>query len=345
MYIAGLWVVRNVHASRKAAVIAIAAAIQLIPLAGPVLLSRDVYLYWDFGRIGAIHGGNPYSDTPRRFAGDPAFPRIGRDWYDLTLPYGPAFAAVSEGEAAIVGDSPSTAAWVYRLLAALGVLGLAALLLVRGPFAAALVGWNPLLAIHFAGGGHNDALMMLLLIGGLLLAERGRTQLVGAGWVLAAAVKWIPLVFLPLDLLARWRRGARLPIRGLVASAVVVGGIAFLQFGTTGASAGASISRQINTLSSISLPYRLTQLGLAQRPATLLCGGAFVVAYLVFARGAWRGRARLGLAASFLVVAAPWLQPWYVLWPLSLAAFDDDRTACWIGVALSAYLLRDALPL
>ena len=38
--------------------------VQLLPLAGPVLLSTDVYTYWDYARISTEHGGNPYTDVP-----------------------------------------------------------------------------------------------------------------------------------------------------------------------------------------------------------------------------------------------------------------------------------------
>ena len=39
-------------------------------------------------------------------------------------------------------------------------------------FAVAFVGWNPLLAIDFAGGGHNDVWMMVLVLGAPALAAR-----------------------------------------------------------------------------------------------------------------------------------------------------------------------------
>ena len=66
-------------------------------------------------------------------------------------------------------------------------------------FALAFVGWNPLLAIHFAGGGHNDAWMAALVLGALAFAAAGGDGLAAAvSWALAFLVKWIPLVFLPL---------------------------------------------------------------------------------------------------------------------------------------------------
>jgi hypothetical protein len=73
--------------------------------------------------------------------------------------------------------------------------------------------------------------------------------------------------------------------------------------------------------------------------------GAFAVAYLWLLREAWRGRARLALTAGLLLVCTAWLVPWYAVWAVPLAAVEEDRTARVLALALSAYLLRDAVPI
>jgi hypothetical protein len=60
---------------------------------------------------------------------------------------------------------------------------------------------------------------------------------------------------------------------------------------------------------------------------------------------AWRGRARLALATGLLLVATPWLLPWYAVWTVPLAAVEDDRPARLLALALCAYLLRPYVPL
>ena len=50
----------------------IALAVQLLPLGGPLLLSRDVYSYWAYGRMVWTHDANPYTSVPDRFPQDPA---------------------------------------------------------------------------------------------------------------------------------------------------------------------------------------------------------------------------------------------------------------------------------
>ena len=97
--------------------------------------------------------------------------------------------------------------------------------------------------------------------------------------------------------------------------------------------------------SKFSLPDRLEQLGLPHDVALGLCIAGFVVGYGWLALEAHRGRARLGLAAGFLLVATPYLAAWYVVWALPLAAAEDDPPALWLAVGLSAYLLRQAVPL
>jgi hypothetical protein len=79
--------------------------------------------------------------------------------------------------------------------------------------------------------------------------------------------------------------------------------------------------------------------------AAALFAVAFAAAYAWLLREASRGRARLGLTAGLLLVSTPWLVPWYAVWAVPLAAAEEDAAAHWLALALSAYLLRDAVPL
>lgn len=326
----------------------VAAAIQLAPLAAPVLLSTDVYSYWDYGRLAAVHDANPYEDTPDGFTDDPAFKRMGAQWRNTTSVYGPAFTLASEGHAKAVGDSAPAAAWAYKALAALAMLAitwLAARVATRPAFAAAFVGWNPLLAVHFAGGGHNDAWMMALVFAALALAAAGRRQLAGAAWALAIAVKWVALIFLPLRALEARREGRRVGHAGFAAAATVLVGLATWRYGLSWLDAFGPVGRNLREGSRYSIPGRLESVGIPHGAAVGVLVGLFGLAYLWLLREAWRGRARLGLAAGLLLVAAPWLVPWYVVWTVPFAAVEEDGTAQVLALALTAYLLRDAVPL
>ncbi|MEO8289430.1 MAG: hypothetical protein ABI649_00350 [Gaiellaceae bacterium] len=326
----------------------VAAAIQLVPLAGPLLLSTDAYTYWDYGRLGAEHGANPYVDEPAEFPADPAYERMGRDWRTTTTVYGPVFTLASEGHAVAVGDSPAAAAWTYKALGALAMLALTALaaFVARDrAFAAAFVGWNPLLAVHFAGGAHNDAWMMAFVLGALALGASGRRQWAGASWVVAIAIKWVAIVFLPLRALEARAQGRRVGHLGFASAALAIAAVASWRYGLGWLDAFGPVARNLREGAHYSLPARLSGVGVPREAAVALLAALFGIAYLWLLREAWRGRARLGLCAGLLLVATPWLVAWYAVWAVPLAAVEEDRVGRALALGLSAYLLRNAVPL
>jgi hypothetical protein len=343
----GLWLARSGR-SLLLPVAVLAAAIQLAPLAGPLLLSTDAYTYWDYGRLGAVHGANPYVDEPAAFPDDPAYERMGRDWRHTTSVYGPVFTLASEGHAATVGDSAAAAAWTYKVLGALAMLALTALaaFVARDrAFAAAFVGWNPLLAVQFAGGGHNDAWMMAFVLGALALGASGRRQWAGTSWVAAIAIKWVAVVFLPLRALEARAQGRKVGHFGFAAAAVFVAALASWRYGLGWLDAFGPVARNLREGAHYSFPDRLGSIGLPRDAAVVLLAVLFGVAYLWLLREAWRGRARLGLCAGLLLLAAPWLVAWYAVWAVPLAAVEEDRLARALALGLSAYLLRNTVPL
>jgi hypothetical protein len=246
------------------------------------------------------------------------------------------------------GSSAESAAWIFKTMAALAVLAcvlLAARLASDQPYAAALVGWNPLFAIHFAGGGHNDALMIALTLGALALAGARRRSLAALTWVVAVLVKWIPLLFFALRAVEARATGRRVDHRGFAVASLVLVGLATWRYGFDWLRAFGPLARNAEGQTSFALPHRVEQLGLPH-------GAALVLAALVLAGGlAWlvrealRGRARLGLSACLVLATTPWLAPWYTIWALPLAAAEDDRRAQLISLGFCAYLLPQTIPL
>jgi Glycosyltransferase family 87 len=333
---------------RLRAVVALAVAIQLVPLAAPLLLSTDAWAYWAYGRIAASLGGNPYRDEPQDYRGDAAFEHLGTDWRETTSVYGPAFTLASEPLALAAGESAYAAAWLYKALAAAALLActlLAARLARRRSLAAALVGWNPLLALHFAGGGHNDAWMMALVLAALALAAAGRPRLAGAAWALGVLVKWIPLLLLPLRALEARATGRRVDHLGFALVVACVAALATWRYGRHWLFAVVPLARNAERETSFALPHRLQDLGLPSWLAIGLLAVAFLAAYGWLLREAARGRARLGLAAGLLLVAIPYLTPWYVVWALPLAAAEDDDAGQLLALGLGAYLLPQTIPI
>ena len=244
---------------------------------------------------------------------------MGSAWLGTTSVYGPAFTAASEPLAVVAGDSDAVAAWSYKALAAAAALAAALLagrLARRRAFAIALVGWNPILAVHLRGRRPQRCLGRRPDPGGAgARRRRGEPQSGGALWILAIAVKWVPALFLALRSLesratgrrarrprARRRRGGdrdrrhralrrRLAARDLPAR------------------------RQRGARDELRDPAPARAARAARRPrARRLRSRRSSVGLAVLARDAARGRARLGLAACLVLVTTPYLAVWYLAW-------------------------------
>lgn len=331
---------------RLRAAIALAVVVQAIPLGAPLLLSTDAWTYWGYGWIAAKGDGNPYRDAPSARPDSPAFPHLGAAWRDTTTVYGPAFTGASEGVAFIAGGSSDRAAWSFKVLAACAAVAaaiLAARLSRRPTLAVVAVGWSPLLAVHAAGGGHNDTWVGALVLAALAVGGTGRTRAEGGIWALAVAVKWIPLVLFPLRALAT--RGGALLV-SFAASAVAIALLATARYGTAWLDAVTPLARNAATRTSYAVPSRLEQLGLPSSLAVGLAIAAFSVGYLALLRLAARGRARYGLTACLALVTTPYLAVWYLGWAVPLAAVDDDDLYPLAAVTvIGAYLLPQTIPL
>ena len=345
-YLLALVAIRNAPASVRAAIV-VAAAIQFVPVAAPLLLSTDAWSYWSYGWIGSSGGGNPYSDAPEQFRENPALPWMGSAWLDTTTVYGPAFTITSEPLAVAAGNSEDVTAWGYKTLAALAAFAsalLAGRLARRTVFAIAFVGWNPVLAIHAAGGGHNDAWVGALILAALALSASRRLQAAGVTWVLAISIKWVPILFLALLAVEARASGRRTGHRGLGLAAVVVAAAATALYGASWPLAIFPLVGNAALETSYAVPHRLEQLGLPENVALGLAAAAFVGGFAWLVREAGRGRARLGLAACLVLVTTPYLAVWYLAWAVPLAAADEDTPALAACLLLCLYLAPQTIP-
>src|SRR5213078_5383774 len=107
---------------------------------------------------------------------------------------------------------------------------------------------------------------------------------------------------------------------GFAVAAVVLVAAASAQFGWHWLGAFGPLARNANRETHFGLPHRLKELGVPHDVALGLFAGALALGYLWLARQAWRGRARLGLAAGLLLCASPYLVPWYAVWAIPVAA-------------------------
>jgi alpha-1,6-mannosyltransferase len=180
-------------------------AMRAITLAGPPLLSSDIFRYvWD-GRV-QLAGINPYRYIPmdpalQSLRDDAVYPHINRADYARTV-YPPAAQLVFAVAAAVTPGiygmklmmllfDALTIAVLWRLLRIAG----------RNPAELLIYAWLPLPVWEFVGNAHIDAVAAGLLALALLVSVRGRV--VWSGILLAAATltKFLPAVVLP----ALWR--------------------------------------------------------------------------------------------------------------------------------------------
>jgi alpha-1,6-mannosyltransferase len=171
--------------------------------------------------------------------------------------------------------------------------------------------WNPLLAIEVAGSGHIDIVGALLLVVSVAaLARRWRaTAAVALG--LAIAVKFLPIVLLPLY----WMR---VRVRD-AALAAAVAGVLYVPFIYHGRIQTGSLGTYVQSFRFNGPVF--AELALVMRPQ-LLAGLAVLVGLVTATWLSRRSAARRWspsvfawpMAASLL--CAPAVFPWYLLWLL-----------------------------
>jgi hypothetical protein len=312
----------------------------------PPLLSSDVFGYIDIGRLGAVHGIDPYSATDTPLPDDEVY--LYRRWgTDLPSPYGPLFVLFMYPLGAL-----GVPAALWSLKAILGAASLAIVALVwrcaervgRDPHRAVLfVGLNPVLLLWGVGGAHNDFLFVLALMAAVSLSLDRREKLAAAVVTIGAAVKassGLPLLYL--------LAGARDRRQALTGAAVAGAAMLALAatFGTDVLRLVEAIRDQQDQVALFSLP---NQLGLwlgydgmtdGIRTVALI---VLVATLAVTLARAWRGTLAwfeaAGWATAVLLVTSAWLLPWYLVWLLPLAALSADRRLRIAALAISAFVV------
>jgi alpha-1,6-mannosyltransferase len=270
----------------------------------------DIHRYvWD-GRLQRL-GYNPYLVVPS----DPAAQKLhtaetrNLNNPELPSPYPPGAQLFFRGVTAI---QESTFALRLAFAGCEVAIGIVLLDLLRHSRRAHLVlvyAWSPMLATEVAGSGHIDIVgVFLVVLSAAALARKWRaTAAVGLG--LAIAVKFLPVVLLPLY----WKR---IRIRDAVLTAAVVG-LLYLPFLDHGRIPIGSLGSYVQGF-RFNGPLFSALDGLAS-PQLLV--GLAVLAGLVTAtwvRCTMRKQSLEAfawpMAASLL--CAPVVFPWYILWLL-----------------------------
>lgn len=318
----------------------------------PVLLSHDAFSYVDYARLGVRHGLDPYVNAPDSAPADPAFAHV--TWTETPSAYGPLFTLATYPLAWL---PIWLAVAILKAVAAASVLGLAwvvsRLATGRGvdpTRAAAFVALNPLVLVHVVGGAHNDGLAMLLATVGVAALVVRREASAGASLVASAAIKSSSLFVAPFALVAaiRARATARFAA-GALAAAIAIGLAGYLAFGWDWLHAFGLAGENQGRTSHLSIPVTFARLsGADERAVRVVALVLFALAVVWLLVRTWRGADWIRAAAwagTGLLLATSWLLPWYLIWPLPLAAVARDRLLTLVLLALTAYQLGARIPL
>lgn len=277
----------------------------------PAGADDDIHRYvWD-GRLQRL-GYNPYLVVPS----DPAFAWLQTaetrtlNNPDLPSPY-PAGAQLFFRAVTAIHESTFALKVAFVLCEFAIVLVLLDLLRTngRGDHLVLAYAWNPLLAIEVAGSGHIDIVgALLVVISVAALGRRWRT-IAALTFALAVAVKFLPVVLLPLY----WKR---VRIRDALLAAAVVG-LLYVPFLNHGRIPSGSLGTYVNSFRFNGPVFAILHHVASPR---LLVGLAVLVGLLT---AVWfRRRSDTSFSDAFAwpmaasLLCAPVVFPWYLLWLL-----------------------------
>jgi alpha-1,6-mannosyltransferase len=331
-------------------------AAHIVLLLGPPLISQDVFGYIGFGRLGTLHGLDPYTHVAAEVPADPVYLFLG--WPRLTTPYGPLFTLLSYALAPL---GLAGGLWAFKTLTvlcslgAIALVGVAAKRMGRDPrMAVAFVGLNPVLLELTVGGAHNDTLTLLLTTMALVLTADAMPRYKGAAASLAAGVgvKASAGLVLPFLVLAPHEGRARLRVLAVaLLSLAALAVVALIAFGAHAFGFLSALREQQQLIATHSIPAESARLfGLAGTPTwwreLFEVAFAAVLALTLWrtARGAdWRTQATWATLA--LLVCTAWLLPWYAVWMLPLAALCSSGRVRAVTLLFCVYALLIHLPL
>jgi alpha-1,6-mannosyltransferase len=322
-------------------------------------LEDDSYRYlWDGALV--VEGFDPYRHTPAQALANDQIPahaladehrldveRVNHPW--LRTPYPPLAQA---GFALAAWIEPfSLDAWRAVVLAAevvtLALLHLLLKSMGRSPLWLTLYWWNPLIVREFAGAAHMDALLMPLLAGAALLMVRQRWFGAAGALVLAAGVKFWPIVLLPMALL-RLRHRPWMMIGACVAILVALGLLLLpmLETALTPSSGIAAFAErwQMNGAVFGVLAEIAGDFGIAQSWVRWFVAAkvGLLALYLAWREPDLTSRwvCRMLAVTAALLLLSPTGFPWYASWIIVLMVACPVMPLLWLTALLPLYELR-----
>ncbi len=169
--------------------------------------------------------------------------------------------------------------------------------------------WNPLLAIEVAGSGHIDIVGVLLLVVSAAAVGRRWRSLAALAFGLAVAVKFLPVVLLPLY----WKR---VRIRDGALAAVVVG-LLYVPFLNHGQIPFGSLGTYVHSFWFNDPVFAtLERFAAPEFVAVLAVLLGFVTAIWLRSEAAALSPDAFAWPMAASLLCAPVVYPWYLLWLL-----------------------------
>lgn len=199
--------------------------------------------------------------------------------------------------------------------------------------------WSPLAIVEIAGNGHIEAAAALLLLLAVHWAAR-RPRLSAAALALAALTQWFAWVAAPAVLAAGRRKWLGRAAAMALCFVVVMLPYAFMNKHFALRVIVANVRAHWSLLAPFNASlFALVANWFGRRAAEIVAAGVLIV---VIAKSMVRkfepARAALVAIAALLLVA-PQVQPWYVLWLLPLLALWPERGWIYFSLAVPlAYL-------
>jgi alpha-1,6-mannosyltransferase len=300
------------------------------------------------GRMQARYRANPFYQVPADFSRDPLYKYA--YWKEVTSAYGPLWEIVAAGGAFLADDTvlgnilvfKGLSVAAYLLTAVVIVWGLQHGSAQRTLYGVVLYAWNPLVLYAVAGNAHNDSLMVLFVVLGFVLIARRRYVLAGLAELAGALVKFIPVLLLPIVVVAALKElpGLKPRLRYLfvtaIASALLVAA-AYTPYWHGGDILNVVRRTTLFTTSAPTLLQialdRLLARGISQQIAAYIALIVVVAGLIWQVLVLWRSdsadapvQAGLNVLLIYLLIACLWFQPWYIVWPLGLAALLPNST-------------------
>lgn len=336
------------------------AAFALILLSMYPPTAVDMFHYQASTRVLWVHGENPLTVAPGNFP----YP-IGYSWAGQPAPYGPLWPILAGPAALFTGDHYLIGLYAFKLIAAASYVGCAVMiwrLVARTrpgeeTLAVLLFAWNPFVVLRVVGNGHNDLVMMFFVLVALELALRRHWNYAFVAFACSALIKYVSLLLGPpllLYLLVHAEGAPRQKLRtaaealALAALTVVV---IFAPLWDGLATFDTVRGEADKVITSTPLLIGLLISGAPEDPGTVDTVRTILrVTFLgLYALLTWQARRSFDhlVVASFtilflyLLVPTGWFRPWYMLWPVTLAAL---RPKSWLAPVLVTTTLACSFP-